>query len=285
MRSLQGVSLLLLCVLCARGQKTPAITFPLIGLAGGQTLQLHLLSTPPNPPCPNAFMATLGFQDMFGNAVGPTQTVTLSQGGSATLSLNANSLIKNFGQRVEVLPTVVPVGETTCPSIASAEVIDNLTRITSVFVTQHIPSPTYPGYGLMGATPLEVMRLKVVAPFPGTTPCQAQLSFTDSQGNQLGKPLYVDLAPGTGTFLDFSPPEQLGLTQRALIHPILTQPYKTQTSWIASVESYSKLTGATIESYPPNPCFPSSSVCYIFIAFAPVEIGLREEKLSIVPWS
>jgi hypothetical protein len=103
------------------------------GLAGGQTMRLHVFSTD-STPC----VATLGFLDINGAPVGPTMPVNLSGGQSAALDLNSSSLNIPAGVqgRIELLPQVTlgtivsasapqPVA---CP--ASVQVFDNQTGRT-----------------------------------------------------------------------------------------------------------------------------------------------------------
>src|ERR1700677_2040498 len=80
-----------------------ATNFAMIGITRGQTLQINVVAYPPDP-C----FAQLGFQDSNGNPIGATSAVALQAGQSASLSINGNTLAGSVGQRVEVLPTVVP---------------------------------------------------------------------------------------------------------------------------------------------------------------------------------
>ena len=98
------------------------------GLAGGQTMRLHVFSTA-STPC----VATLGFLDNNGAPIGPTMPVNLSGGQSASLDLNSNALNMPAGAqgRIELLPQVTlgtVVGASApqpvaCP--ASVQVFDN----------------------------------------------------------------------------------------------------------------------------------------------------------------
>src|ERR1700683_1216962 len=101
--------------------------FPMVGITRGQTLVLNVVAFPPSPCA-----AQLAFQNSSGGPVGPTQTVILAPGQSASLPLNGNSVATTIGQRVELLPTVLlsPTVANSC--VASAEVIDNLLGVTMV---------------------------------------------------------------------------------------------------------------------------------------------------------
>lgn len=229
-----------------------AINFTMIGITKGQTLQLNLVAYPPQP-C----IAQLGFQDSNGNVVGPTSSVSLNPGQSASVSVNGNALVKGAGQRAEVLPVVT--SESTYPStgcIASAEVIDNLLGITSVGIPGSVGYPPQPIYGILGATPLQTVRLNVVAYPP--VPCVGELSFADANGNATGKILEVNLAPGHATFLDFTPSG--GLTTRTELRPVVTEAAGgAPGACRASVEVYVNGAGVTQAYYPPNPIFSAYS--------------------------
>jgi hypothetical protein len=126
--------------------------FPMVGITRGQTLLLNLVAFPPNP-C----MAQLGIQDGNGNVIALSQNLTLAPGQSAVLAVNGNSLTTAFGQRVELLPTVAgPDGALPAAScVASAEVIDNVLRVTMVLVPGAVGFPPNPAFGLLGVTLLK----------------------------------------------------------------------------------------------------------------------------------
>lgn len=234
--------------------------FPMIGVVRGQTLQVNVVAWPPDP-C----FATLGFQDVNGNPLGSTLTVSLQAGQSASLAVNANTLTSVIGQRVEVLPTVVPIVPAGASVIvsqcdASAEVFDNVLGGDSVLVPGEVGWPPNPIFGMLGVTELQTARLNVVAWPPD--PCVGQLSFLNSNGVQVGNTLNVQLAPGQAASLDL-PGNTLvtKLGQRVEVHPIVTAP---NGGCIASTEVYNNALGATTAYYPPDPCSPSSTSCAVF---------------------
>jgi len=236
--------------------------FPMVGIARGQTLLLNLVAFPPNP-C----MAQAGFESSTGAPVGPSQAVTLAPGQSVSLALNGNSLTSAIGQRVEVLPTVVPapaaVAANAC--VATAEVIDNLLGVTMVLVPGAVGFPPAPVFGMLGVTLLQTVRLNVVAYPP--TPCIGQIGFADKNGNQIGTPMAVDLSPGQATFLDL-PGNTLvnGLGQRAEVNPVVTVTSSPAavSACVASAEVYDNGIGITAVYFPPSPCSPSSTSCVVF---------------------
>jgi hypothetical protein len=234
---------------------TNATNFGMIGVVRGQTLQINVVAYPP-VPC----FAQLGFQNANGTPVGTTLNVTLQAGQSASLAINANTLTTVAGQRVEVLPTVVPIAGIASSCQASAEIFDNILGITSVLVPGEAGFASSPEFGMLGVTELQTARLNVVS-FP-PDPCVGQLSFVNSNGVQVGSTLNVQLAPGQAASLDL-PGSTLvtKLGQRAEVQPVVTAP---NGGCVASTEVYLNGLGATSAYWPPDPCSPSSTSCEVF---------------------
>lgn len=148
-------------------QSLPNYTnFPMMGLVRGRTLQINVNAYPLDP-C----FATLGFQDVNGNALGTTLNVALQEGQSASLTLNGNSLTSVAGPRVQVQPTVTVAAGVPSQCNASAEIYDNLLGISSVVVPGAAGYPPDPVFGMIGVTELQTVRLNVVA-FP-PDPCSS----------------------------------------------------------------------------------------------------------------
>jgi hypothetical protein len=224
--------------------------FPMIGIVRGQTVQLNITAFPPDP-C----FATLGFQDVNGNPLGTTMNVSLQGGQSATLALSGNTLTSVAGQRVEVQPTVALTAGVASQCDASAEVYDNVLKISSVAVPGAAGYPPSPVFGMIGVTVLQTARLNVVA-FP-PEPCVGELSFVNSQGAQVGNTLNVQLSPGQATSLDL--PGSVLVTelgQRAEVRPVVSS---TSGGCAASAEVYVNGLGTTSTFYSPEPCISSSS--------------------------
>lgn len=234
--------------------------FAMIGITRVQTLQINVVAFPPDP-C----FAQLGFQDTNGNALGTTTTVALQPGQSASLALNGNTLASSVGQRVEVLPTVVPevvVGAVAVINqcVAAAEVFDNVLGITSVLVPGSAGFSPDPIFGMLGVTDLQTVRLNVVAYPPSL--CIGQLSFVNSNGTQVGNTLNVQLAPGQAASFDLPGSTVVSrLGQRTEVRPVVTAPNR---GCMASAEVYLNGLGTTIVYYPPHPCGPSSASCAVF---------------------
>ncbi len=115
------------------------------GLALGQVLRLNIVAYPLNPAYPpDPCLASLGFADRNGNAVGPATTLSLNPGQSASLDLNSSVVITSlgsssfalFGQHAEVRPVVTLLPTATANACqASAEVFDTFTGRTWSYVT------------------------------------------------------------------------------------------------------------------------------------------------------
>ena len=229
--------------------------FPMIGIVRGQTLQINIAAYPPDP-C----FAQIGFQDANGTAVGTSMNVTLQTGQSASLSVNANTLVSELGQRIELLPTVVPTAGIVSQCDASAEVFDNLLGSSSVIVPGTLGYAPSLEFAMLGVTELQTVRLNVVA-FP-PVPCVGELSFVNNSGVQVGNLLNVQLAAGQAASLDL-PGSTLvtKLGQRAEVRPVVTAP---NGGCVASAEIYSNAFGFTTAYIPPDPCSPSSAICSAF---------------------
>ncbi len=230
-------------------------SFPMVGITGAQTLQLNLVAYPPDP----CNTVKLGFQNRNGVAVGPSKTVTLQPGQSASLALNGSSLVA-ADQRVELLPTVTGMdgAATGAACVASVEVINNAKSVTTVLAPGAVGFPPDPVFGMLGVTSLQTVRLNVVA-FP-PSPCVGMISWGDKNGTQIGTSLAVQLSVGEATHLDLPGGGALG--QRAEVRPVVVV---NGGACIASAEVYSNKTRATrAVYYPPSPCTPSSTTCVAF---------------------
>lgn len=244
----------------AQAPPANATNFPMIGITRGQTLQLNVVAYPVDP-C----YAQLGFQDSNGNPLGATTSVTLQPGQSASLAINGNSLTNSLGQRVEVLPTIVPDAGIVSSCGASAEIYDNLLGITSVLVPGAVGYPSNPELGMVGVTLLQTVRLNVAA-YP-TDPCVGQIRFLNSNGELIGNSLMnVNLTPGQATFLELPGSTVVTkLGQRAEVQPVVTpSPSSGPNVCIASAEVYINGLGTTSAYYPTDPCGPSSASCAVF---------------------
>jgi hypothetical protein len=225
----------------------------------GLAQRLHLVAGPVSPAPGGPVQLTLGFTDLNGNPVGPTLTSQpLSAGQTASLDLNADTLISRLGDRIEVRPLVKTVQLPGAPPVSTAltitwEVRDNLTGIGTVLASASMAAPGHgpPTFGLQGLAGGEIMRLNVSA-YSTNNPCIAVLSFADNNGIPVGPGMPVNLNPGMSTSLDLNS-SMLGLAigQVTDVQPIvtLTPPITAgppvQSVCAASSEVFDRLTGRT----------------------------------------
>jgi hypothetical protein len=255
----------------AQGGVTPALatppSFSLVGVAFNQSLRINVVAPvaqPGFPPSPCS--AALSFLDASGNTVGPSKSVTLDAGQSASLDLNANALLQRFGQRADVRPIAITYPPSPC--IVSAEVFDNFTAFSTLVVPATTvlvppgPNEGAPGpaqFGVQGLALGEVLRLNVVAYPPNPAyppdPCVASLGFADHNGNAVGPVTKVSLNPGQSASLDLNSSAvitNLGTSsfalfgQHAEVRPVVTLlPTPTANACQASAEVFDTFTGRT----------------------------------------
>lgn len=216
--------------------------FAMVGIAWGQTLRLNAVAYPPSP-CD----VQLSFADIAGNPIGSSSTLTLVPGQGAFLDLNANLLIRP-GQRVEVRPVLTPIpGGVVAGCGASAEVYDNFFGITQV-IAPGLPASIGPEphtFGLLGLTLFETLRLNVVAYPP--SPCVAQLSFVDINGNPIGTTISVNLSNGEAASLDLNGNSLvMRFGQRAEVQPVVTLNPLVASACQASAEIVDQFSGRTL---------------------------------------
>jgi hypothetical protein len=228
------------------------IPIPYVGGALGQGVRLTVVAGPAIVPPGVPVEANLGFVDLNGNPIGPTAQVSLSPGQTQSLEFNADTLVQQLGQRVEVRPVVTQTATNPSSSLlqASVEVFDLLTG----FGTLLSPAPAteslsaLPGFVPQGLAGGQTMRLNVVAFPPG--PCNVELSFADKNGAPLGGSMAVNLNPGTATSLDLNA-DSLGLRlgQHIEVQPIVSSAPSASvpiaSTCQGSVEVFDHLTGRT----------------------------------------
>lgn len=239
-------------------------SFPPVGFGPNQYLRFIVQG--PVTPAPGAPVeANLSFTDINGNAIGPSSVVTLNPGQTAALDLHASDYLEENGQHLEVIPVVTEVSNPNIPAPgplrASVQVIDDFLSIATLLIAApEWPNPavlTYPATPIAPLVPQDLaggqtMRLNVVAHAP--SPCVATLGFADKNGNPLGGSVAVNLAPGTGTWLDLNS-DALGLPlgRHIDVQPIVTvtapaigaAALNANSVCQASVEVFDRLTGGT----------------------------------------
>jgi len=177
-----------------------------VDVTAPQTLRLTVIDGPVRVPPGVPVQAQLGFQNSEGVMVGPTQMVNLNPGQSASLDLNASTLISSG--RIQLQPVVTVVAGTTLGSLSgSAEIYTTSDGVGSVFYPG-IPVPAVsditgpPSFAPQGAVRGQSMQINVSA--PPDSPCVAMLSFTNASGTAVGPTQQVNLSPGTMTSLVFN---------------------------------------------------------------------------------
>ncbi len=239
----------------------PYLLYDPVTIAKPQTLRLTVVNgpVPVGPGVP--VEATLGFVGKAGTRVGPpSKTVSLSPGQTASLDLDASTLITSG--RIEVRPKVsIPPGTPIENLQGSAEVFTTASGIGSVFyAATPIPpgpvSPDPPFFLPQGVAHGQSIQINALA--PADSPCAATLSFTDSNGNAVGPSQSIDLSPGTMTSLAFNPNSltqsgrQEFIPQIAITNPAGNSP--SASACLSSAEVVSQTTGeiATYQiSSPP----------------------------------
>jgi hypothetical protein len=218
---------------------------------------LRIIVAGPITPAPGSPVeANLSFVNLNGIAIGPSSTVTVNPGQFVTLDFLANDYLSVFSRRLEVVPIITPAqnpnGPSSTPVQASVEVIDAFTGVAAVLSAVPLwpPQSVAPSLVPQGLAGGQTMRLNAIALPP--TPCVSILSFADQNGNPLGTPQQVNLAPGTGTFVDLNA-DTLGLQfgQHLDVQPIVTVTAPIGTAAInsacqTSVEVFDHLTGRTM---------------------------------------
>jgi hypothetical protein len=227
------------------------------GVSAGQLL--HLVAGPVAPAPGEPVELTLGYEDLNGNRIGPSLTTPpLAPGQTASLDLDANTLVTRIGQRVDVRPVITAQTASGAPpevTLASTtEVVDKLTGFGTVLARTVDSGNGAPTFGLQGLAGGETLRLTALAREAGATAfnCIAQLSFGDKNGSPIGPTMPVNLSPGTGASLDLNADSLgLGFERRMDVQPIVTltppAPGAVPTNSVceASAEVFDHFTGRT----------------------------------------
>jgi sugar lactone lactonase YvrE len=187
----------------------PLTLFPAIGLDSSQNLRLSVIEGPVWVPPGVPVQVQLGFENSQGAPVGPSQVVTLNPGQTASLDLDASTLISSG--RIEIQPVVTAAPGAPAPMAiinGSAEVYNATYGFGSAF---YAGVPATGGSGATGPPsflPQGValgQSIQVNAGAPPDSPCVAMLSFTDDNGNPVGPTQQVNLSPGQLASLTFNP--------------------------------------------------------------------------------
>jgi hypothetical protein len=197
-----GLLALAACTDLAHAQSAPSptttIAFPMIGIGFNQTLQVNVITYPPNP-C--AVLVSVY------SATG--EVIVSFEEGDPGKPLQLGNVVSSFPHRMEVRPevTLTPsptAASSACAAQATAEIFDNFTKTAWVVAlgdchppgpntmpigpafcpgpNVYPPKPIMPIYlGPVGLTFEQTARLNVVAPHP-PDPCIGTLGFIDPRG-------------------------------------------------------------------------------------------------------
>jgi len=224
-----------------------------IGVGLFETVRLNVTGA-----ASNSCIGIIGYDDANGNKLGNSLNVNLGPGQSAYLDLNGNTLVRRFGQRVQVQPMITPAPGAVGVCQPSVEVYEQFFDST---IAMGSPGPQQfgeigPGpiqFGAMGIVRGQTARLNAVA-FP-PNPCTVQLQFTDASGNVLASAPSLTLSPGQATSLDYGLPNP-GPSQRTEITPVMNASNPTGGSiagCLATAEVFDNATGFSRVLAQPGP--------------------------------
>lgn len=175
--------------------------WPPTGIGPGQIIRIIAgpVYVPPGVPVE----VNLGFVDVNGANIGPQLTETLTEGHTATLDLDANTL--QLHGRTLVRPVVTVVNPNGLPGPAAGapasvfipevtEVFDAATGFGRVIFPGDTEFAANPTFAFQGLALRETMQI-IVSAFPNTG-CSATLGFADIAGNPVGPTKQVNLQPG-----------------------------------------------------------------------------------------
>jgi len=198
-----------------------AVSFPPIPSWLGSIINLSFVVEGPVTPLPGVPVeATVGFVDINGNPIGQTSTVPLVPGQVSSVELNTATFLTTLGHE-EVIPVVsAPQGQLLPAVQMTAEVYDRLTGFGGVLTSVNGLAPPPTTLAPQGLALGQIMRLTATAYPP--VPCDATLTFVNSEGVAIGPSVTVSLAPGQSQALDLKS-ATLGLTlgHRTIVQPVV----------------------------------------------------------------
>ncbi len=229
---------------------------PPTGLTPGQIIRIIAgpVYVPPGVPVE----VNLGFVDVNGANIGPQLTKTLTQGQTATLDLNADTL--QLPGRILVRPVVTVVNPNGLPSAAAGsppavfipevtEVFDTATGFGRVLIPGDTAFAAHPVFAFQGLALGQTIQL--IASAFANTGCSGTLGFADVDGNPVGPTKQVTLQPGQTASLELQA-GTLGLAprQRKEIQPVVSPLVSaaagaTDSACQATTEVFETITGRT----------------------------------------
>lgn len=228
------------------------VNFSPVGVTKVHTIRLTVVAGPVAVPPGVPVEAVLGFANAQGVSVGPTSSVTVAPGQTASLDLDVSTVISSGRTELRPVVTAPPAGPpgTGGALQASVEAFETANGVGSVFgrgVTTIHAAPAFVPQGVPYG-----QNIRITALAPPDSSCDALLSFEDSNGNPVGPTKNVKLQPGDMTSLDFNANSLSGQSgQRVEIQPLVTLRNLAAGSpgpayaCEASVEVYSQQTGQT----------------------------------------
>lgn len=184
---------------------TKSLSFPPIPVWFLTEVHVSLtVAGPVTPPPGTPVEAIVGFVNQAGISIGQPVTVPLVAGQVSPPAVLKSSLVVNaLGQHAEIVPVVTaPPGQSLPPLQLTAEILDRVTGFGSMLTTTTGLAPPPATLAPQGLAFGQIMRLTAAA-FP-TDPCDATLSFANSEGTAVGPSLTVNLSPGQSHSLDLT---------------------------------------------------------------------------------
>lgn len=208
---------------------TESVSGPPVPSWLGTVIRVSLTVAGPVTPLPGVPVeAMVGFIDIDGNPLGQTTTVPLVAGHVSSVDLNSAAFVTELGRHVDVIPVVsAPEGQLLPAVQMTVEVFDRLTGYGAVLTSVNGLAPPPATLAPQGLAAGQTMRLTATAwppnPIYPPEPCNATLSFVNSEGVAIGPSVSVNLSPGQSQSLDLKS-AALNVT---LGHPMLVQPVVT----------------------------------------------------------
>lgn len=185
----------------------PYLLYTPVDITATETVRLTVVNGPVPVGPGVAVEAQLGFQNSSGAPIGPLQIVSLNPGQTASLDLLGSTLISSG--RTQVVPVVTSLPGTPFGSLqGSLEIYDSANGIGSLLLPAVQSPPVLvvsgtPSFLPQGVALGQAIQINVLA--PPDSPCSAELSFKNSNGNPIGPSQQVNLNPGMAASLSWNP--------------------------------------------------------------------------------
>ena len=201
---------------------TEQVSFPPVPRWTGSIIRGSLtVAGPVTPPPGVPVEAVVGFVDLNGNPIGQFPPVQITPGQVSSFELAPGTSPVPLGHHTAVVPVVsAPPGQALPPLQLTTEVLDSLTGFGAVLTTATGLAPPPASLAPQGLAFGQIMRLTATSVPPD--PCDAALSFANSEGTAIGPSVTVNLGPGQSQSLDLTA-ASLNLTpgHQAVIQPMV----------------------------------------------------------------